>query len=179
MKRSLPLLGIVLAVALPFAFGASAEPVPASPTLSLTPQPESCKPSAPIRVDLFAGDLAGGSARIDYELSPVMDVLDVEVEIVFPRGGSVSWHNAPARGPAERRSRLSGSLSAALPTSLPGVEVEVHAHVSIPDPDAPNGVGRYTTVRTATWGEVDRSVSGVTEVMADEELMLDTAATRF
>ncbi len=185
MKRSLPLCGILLGVGvLPFAFSASRQTTPdpdplSAPVLAPDAATRSCKPDAPVRVDVFPRDLVGGNARVDYELTPVMDVLDLEVEVVFPQGGQIRWHIRPNRGPAERLVSHFGAVSADLPAGLSGVELEIRAHVSIPDQDAPGGVGVYTTTRTVTWGEVDRIVDGVTEVTTDGEITLDTAATRF
>jgi hypothetical protein len=194
MKRSLPLCGILLAVgALSFAFAASGntstDPGAPAPTTTkatsaqdaLAPRTvgPNCKPDAPVRVDLHPRSLIAGNARIDYDVTPVMPALDLEVEVLFPQGGSVRWHNAPARGPAERQVPRSGSVSVDLPTNLAGVEVEVRAYISIPDPDAPDGVGVYATSRTVAWGaEVERIVDGVTEVTTDGVITLDTAATR-
>ncbi len=146
----------------------------------LAPQPASqnCKPEAPIRLELFPSDLIGGRSRVDYVVTPVMDALAIEVTVEFPGGGNPRWHTPPARGAAERGRELGGALSVDLPTNLSGVEVIVRAHISIPDAEAPDGIGVYTTSRSASWGDLVRSVNGVTETVIDGELTLDTAATR-
>ena len=151
-----------------------------APVRVLAPQPEAenCKPEAPIQIELLPGDLVGSRARLDYILTPVMDALAVEVTISFPQGGELRWHNQPSRAAAERGRELNGSISAEPPLDRSGVEVVVQAHISIPDPEAPDGIGVYTTTRTATWGEVDRRALEVTEVVIENELTLDTPATR-
>jgi len=150
-----------------------------TPTRVLAPQPaaENCKPDAPIKIELLPADLVGSRARLDYVLTPVMDALAVEVTVSFPQGGELRWHNAPSRAATERGRELNGAISAELPLDRPGVEVEVRAYISIPDPEAPDGIGVYTTTRTATWGEVDRRALEVTEVVIENELTLDTPAT--
>ena len=185
-KRSLLVWGMLVAGGLSCATrtteGSAAETAPSAEqrVLPFRPSPVDGKPGAPIRID-FTRDvpaLVGGSARIDYAVTPIVDALDIEVVVSLPQGGAVRWHNAPARGAAARNEERIGAFAVDLPTGLPGVEVTVDARIEIPDPDAPSGTFVYTNSRTVTWGTPDRPVTGVTPDVSNGELVLDTPATR-
>ncbi|MFT5287686.1 MAG: hypothetical protein ACI8TQ_003874 [Planctomycetota bacterium] len=153
-----------------------------TPPVEVRPTPghqaQNCKPDAPIQIELAPSDLIGGRARLDYTVTPVIDAIAIEVSIGFPEGGNLRWHNAPLRAAAKRGEVRNGSMSVDLPVNLPGVEVQVQAHITIPDADAPDGIATYTTTRAAVWGEVDRVVEGVSDMIVDGQLTLNTAATR-
>jgi len=178
MKRPLSLLFALLVSAGLLLSSDDQADQPNSPVLAAQPASPTCKPEAPIRLELLPQDLVGGRARLDYVVTPVVDALAIDVSLEFPEGGNVRWHNSPSQAAAERGLERSGALSVNLPTDRAGVEVIVRAHISIPDAEAPDGIGIYTTSRTASWGEVDRVVLDTTEVVTDGELTLDTAATR-
>ncbi len=141
-------------------------------------RPANCKPAAPVRIDLSPRDLIGGRARVDYVLTPVMDALDVDVSIAFPQGGFVHSHSRPPRGATARGASLTGALEVDLPPDLAGVELEILAHVTVPDPDAPGGTSVFTTTERVTWGELERVPGGVTPVRSGDETNLDVPATR-
>ena len=177
MKRSLTILcALSLAVGV-FASSKS----PATPqlerTLATVQGTPSCKPDAPIQIELTPRDMIAGRARLDYTVTPIMDAIAIDVSIGFPEGGNLRWHNAPSTMAAQPGEARQGSLSVDLPTNLPGVEVEVQAHITMIDSEAPDGIATYTTSRTAIWGDVNRIVDGVTEVTVDGLQTLATAAT--
>ena len=172
MKKTLALGGLCLLGLFPLLADA-----PRTAPIPPAPHTADCKPQAPVRVELVAGDLSGGRARVDYTLTPVMDAVDLDVEVVLPQGGAVRWHQVAPRGAAQRGESRVGALQVDLPDG-PGVEVEIRAHVTIPDPDGVDGLGTYTTTEVVTWGTPERRVDAVTEVFTDGELTLDTAATR-
>ena len=147
------------------------------PTLAVRHHHANCKPSAPIRIELDAEDAVGGRARVDYVLTPVLDALDTDVTIVLPQGGELRQHARPALGAVARRTELAGSVLAQLP-DLPGAELEIHAHITIPDPDSPDGVSTFTSVESVTWGDPVRTVDSVVPVRSGDVLTLDTPATR-
>lgn len=165
---------LVIAAALPLLRGA-ATPATSAPAVAPRVSDAGCKPTAPIRVTLRPRDLVGGRARVDYDLETVVDALDVEVAIELPYGGSLRSHATPPRGAWPRGSRLAGSAFVELPARA---EVDVSARIHVPDPDAPGGVGVYTTTRRVTWGEVDPVPDDVTPVRSGDELTLDVPATR-
>ncbi len=165
MKRSLCILcGISVAVG---ALAARPTSVP-EPSL-VAVEALNCKPSAPVRVDVTTGDLVGGRSSVDYVVTPVMDALNVEVSVIV-LDGILGSHARPAPGPAFRGEVLHGSLTAEYPAAVEGAELEIRAHISIPDPDAPGGIGVHTTTRRVTWGRPDRMPDNVTPIVVDGEV---------
>lgn len=176
MKRSLFLSGVLLAV------GAIAwQPTPSAPAMVLSPRAEgaNCKPQAPVRVDLETRDLVGGRTRVNYTVTPILDAVDLDVTISFPGGeGSLVSHDRPLLGALQRGFVRQGSVAAAFPADALGAELEIQAHITIPDPDGVDGLGTYTTTQRVTWGEVQRIPEGVTVVETGGERQLSLPATR-
>lgn len=142
-------------------------------------QSQSCKPDAPVRLELFPSDLySSGVVQLSYNFEPTVDALDAWVEFEFPDGGFERNHSRPVTGPLPAFLSRQGSARLQLPTGLPGVRFLAHAHILLPDPEGIDGQSLFTTTRAVVYGDPQLPLEGVTPVEVEGELFLDTNAKR-
>jgi len=157
----------------------AAPAAPARAVPPILPDGRGCEPSGPARIRLQASDLgADGRARIDYVVEPVLDALDVDVELGFPFGGEARTHTRPAAGPLERGRTRSGTAKVALPFDARTSAVEVRARIAFADPDAPDGVSWQTSVQRVLYGEAAPALDNVRIVESGGETSIEIPATR-
>lgn len=110
-----------------------AEPL-GSVLFALGEQSQSCKPDAPIRLEIYPSDLyTSGVVQLSYNFEPTLEALDAWLEFEFPDGGFERNHSRPAKGPMAALESRQGSARLQLPTGLPGVRFLAHAHILMPE----------------------------------------------
>ncbi|QDU69981.1 hypothetical protein [Engelhardtia mirabilis] len=161
MRPTIPVLLALCCV------GALAAIVPPSPepqeppaaSLPLRSGSGSCKPMAPLRLTLSPPDDGAGSFELAYSVTPLVDVLDLEVELRLPRGGAVASHAAVRAGSTEAGQEHSGSARIAAPAG-PGFVVEVVAKARVADPVITGGIATLCVTELLEFGEVARDTPG-------------------
>ena len=112
--KTLPTVGALALAAVLFG-GGQTQPAAETPASALTP-PGSCKPGGPVEIAVDL-EVAAGAVAVDFSLSPVVDLLDLEVEVELPEGARLLQLSAP-RGPQDAGARSEGFARFELPDAV-------------------------------------------------------------
>jgi len=154
-----------------------AHSAPGSPALE--PSAPSCKPLAPIELQLRAS-MSGrsDSVQLDYEVTPVIDALALSIELRLPDGGAQRWHDAPDTHALTRGATRSGSARVDLPRGAAGARVQLVARLLMDDPDAPGGRAWVERVETLVRGQRRSHVDEARLIELGGETSLELPAIR-
>ncbi|QDU69983.1 hypothetical protein [Engelhardtia mirabilis] len=127
--------------------------------LPLRARPTACKPLAPLRLTLTAPEHASGALRFGYSVNPLIDVLDLAVELRLPDGGAVVSHDAVLRGLTLAGDSQRGGAVVAPPTG-PGFALEVVAVAHVVDPVIEGGIATLRVTERLEFGELEPDLLG-------------------
>lgn len=114
----------------------------------------SCKPQAPLDVELVPGVLAAdGTVEVRYRLAARIDALELSAAVSLPYGGAIVAQGLPEPGFVARGGVREGWVLARLPAG--GGEVVIDGLIALADDEMPGGFGRFATRASARWGEFE------------------------